>query len=287
MDSRGDSFTNSKVIFIIGSTGTGKSRLSIDLATRFPAEIINSDKIQVYKGLNVVTNKVSESEKKGVPHHLLGEVDPDSEFTARDFCINALSAIERIVKSGRVPIIAGGSNSFLEALVEDPLYKFKSRFSCFFIWTDVSLPVLFSYVSKRVDQMVETGLVEEVREIFVAEADYSKGIRQAIGAPEMDQYLRAEAKMDKTSKEIMLASAIEEIKANTCKLVRRQLAKIHRLKNELKWPIARIDATVVFEKCGKEADNAWNEYVLQPCMEKLSEFLNVNANEEENEHSVA
>lgn len=158
MGSFGCSFNKNKVIFIMGATGTGKSRLSIDLATQFPAEIINSDKIQVYKGLDIVTNKVTAMERKGVQHHLIGVVEPDSDFTAHDFCYKALSAIDRIVDSGQVPIIVGGSNSFLEALVEDPLHKFKSRFSCYFIWIDVSLPVLFSYVSKRVDQMVNTGL---------------------------------------------------------------------------------------------------------------------------------
>nr|XP_027101571.1 adenylate isopentenyltransferase 5, chloroplastic-like isoform X1 [Coffea arabica]XP_027109640.1 adenylate isopentenyltransferase 5, chloroplastic-like isoform X1 [Coffea arabica] len=271
----GGIFNKNKVIFIMGATGTGKSRLSIDLATQIPAEIINSDKIQVYKGLDIVTNKVTEKEREGVPHHLLGEVEPDSDFTTRDFCYEALSAIDRILDSGRFPIIVGGSNSFLEALVEDPLYKFKSRFACCFIWIDVSPPVLFSYVSKRVDQMVDAGLVEEVGEIFDPEADYGRGIRRAIGVPEMDEYFRAEAKMDETSKETLLASAIEEIKSNTCKLACRQVEKIQRLKNELRWPISRIDATVVFEKTsGEEADNAWNMCVLDPCMEILSPFLN-------------
>ncbi|XP_027109642.2 adenylate isopentenyltransferase 5, chloroplastic-like isoform X2 [Coffea arabica] len=271
----GGIFNKNKVIFIMGATGTGKSRLSIDLATQIPAEIINSDKIQVYKGLDIVTNKVTEKEREGVPHHLLGEVEPDSDFTTRDFCYEALSAIDRILDSGRFPIIVGGSNSFLEALVEDPLYKFKSRFACCFIWIDVSPPVLFSYVSKRVDQMVDAGLVEEVGEIFDPEADYGRGIRRAIGVPEMDEYFRAEAKMDETSKETLLASAIEEIKSNTCKLACRQVEKIQRLKNELRWPINRIDATVVFEKTSaEEADNAWNMCVFDPCMKILSPFLN-------------
>ncbi|RYR71895.1 hypothetical protein Ahy_A02g006103 isoform A [Arachis hypogaea] len=56
----------------MGATGAGKSKLSVDLATCFPSEIINSDKIQVYEGLDIVTNKISKEEQKGVPHHLLG-----------------------------------------------------------------------------------------------------------------------------------------------------------------------------------------------------------------------
>ncbi|GLT91820.1 hypothetical protein SLE2022_096910 [Rubroshorea leprosula] len=74
-----------KVIFVMGAAGTGKSRLAIDLATRFPAEVVNSDKTQVFKGLDIVTNKVTEEECRGVPHHLLGFVDPDAIFTSADF----------------------------------------------------------------------------------------------------------------------------------------------------------------------------------------------------------
>lgn len=147
-----------KVVFIIGATGTGKSRLSIDIATRIPSEIINADKIQVHKGLDIITNKISETEKKGVPHHLLGTIEPDSDFTAADFCNQVVAAVEEILRSGKVPIIVGGSNSYIEALVEEHFLKFKSIYDCCFIWLDVSLPVSFSFVYKRVDQMVDAGL---------------------------------------------------------------------------------------------------------------------------------
>jgi hypothetical protein len=56
-----------KVLFILGATGTGKTKLSINLGTQFPSVIINSDKIQVYKGLDIVTNKVKESERCSIP----------------------------------------------------------------------------------------------------------------------------------------------------------------------------------------------------------------------------
>ncbi|KAG5592023.1 hypothetical protein H5410_042537 [Solanum commersonii] len=65
-------FNKKKVVFIMGATGMEKSRLSLDLATHFRGEIINSDKLQVYKGLEIVTNKITYTEKKGVRHYLLG-----------------------------------------------------------------------------------------------------------------------------------------------------------------------------------------------------------------------
>lgn len=155
MASFNSQFQKKKVIFIMGATGTGKSRLSVDLATQISAEIINSDKMQVYKGLDIVTNKITEPERKNVPHHLLGEVDPESDFTGRNFYYSALSAVKRIVMAGRVPIVVGGSNSFIEGLVEDPF--FKSRYEYCFLWLDVCLPTLYKFVSKRVDHMVNAG----------------------------------------------------------------------------------------------------------------------------------
>ncbi|KAG5627998.1 hypothetical protein H5410_013216 [Solanum commersonii] len=88
-------FNKKKVVFIMGATGTGKSRLSVDLATHFRGEIINSDKMQVYKGLEIVTNKITHADKQGVRHYLLGEIEPDSNFTAEDFCLKSIEYIEK------------------------------------------------------------------------------------------------------------------------------------------------------------------------------------------------
>ncbi|KAK4720376.1 hypothetical protein R3W88_010609 [Solanum pinnatisectum] len=266
-----------KVVFVMGATGTGKSRLSIDLAIHFQGEIINSDKMQVYKGLDIITNKITDIEKQGVPHHLLGKIEPDADFTADDFCIQAIIFIEKILKSGNIPIIVGGSNSYVEKLVEDPVFMFKYNYDCCFIWIDVAaLPVLNSFVCQRVDQMVHAGLVDEVRKIFVSDADYTRGIRRSIGVSEMDKYLREENKLDnnEVSKKKLLESAIEEIKLNTCILICHQLEKIRRLKNEKMWPLNYIDATNVFRKIGKEgADNAWKEIVSKPSLKIVEEFL--------------
>ncbi|KAJ0092793.1 hypothetical protein Patl1_25460 [Pistacia atlantica] len=261
-----------KVVFVMGATGTGKSRLAIDLATRFPAEIVNSDKIQVYKGLEIVTNKVTEEECNGVPHHLLGTIDPNSNFTATDFRNKASLATESIVARECLPIIAGGSNSYIEALVnDDPDFRF--RYECCFLWVDVSLPVLHSFVSERVDRMVELGLVEEVKSIFDPQADYSKGIRRAIGVPELDQFLRDESILDDETRIKYLQAAIAKIKDNTCSLACRQLQKIRRLYNQWNWNMHRIDATEVFLKRGAEADHAWDEVVRRTSAMIVEKFL--------------
>ncbi|XP_030533864.2 adenylate isopentenyltransferase 3, chloroplastic-like [Rhodamnia argentea] len=231
-----------KVVLILGATGTGKSRLSIDIASRFPVEIVNSDKIQAHKGLDVVTNKITEVEQCGIPHHLLGTIPPDADFTASDFCDSALLAIESIRARGNTPVIVGGSNSYIEALITDGDYRFQSKYECCFLWVDTAMHVLHSFVSKRVDKMVERGMVEEARNFFDPDAEYSRGIWRAIGVPELDFFFRTEKFLDLQARARLLEEAIEEIKNNTCKLAYRRLEKIHRLRNLKGWNLHRMDA---------------------------------------------
>lgn len=106
-----------KVVVIMGPTGSGKSRLAIDLASHFPVEIINADSMQVYRGLDVLSNKVPPEDQNGVPHHLLGTVSPDVEFTAKEFRDSAVSVIDDIISRGCLPMIVGGTNYYIQALV--------------------------------------------------------------------------------------------------------------------------------------------------------------------------
>ncbi|WZY89876.1 hypothetical protein YC2023_046611 [Brassica napus] len=106
-----------KVVVIMGPTGSGKSKLAVDLASHFPVEIINADAMQIYSGLDVLTNKVTVNEQKGVTHHLLGTVSPDMEFTAKDFRDSAIPLIEEILSRNHVPVLVGGTNYYIQALV--------------------------------------------------------------------------------------------------------------------------------------------------------------------------
>lgn len=256
-----------KVVVVMGATGTGKSKLSIDLATRFPGEIVNSDKIQVYEGLDIVTNKITEEEQRGVRHHLLGTINPNSNFTAANFTKCASNAIKSISSRKKLPIIVGGSNSYIEALIQSENYE------CCFLWMDISIPVLNSFVSDRVNRMVMAGMVEEVRNIFDFTSDYSRGIKTAIGVPEFDRYFRMEAFLSEESRANLLREVIDEIKSNTRKLARRQLEKIDRLRNVKEWNLHQLDATDVFRKQGTEADAAWERLVAGPSFGIVSRFL--------------
>ncbi|KAM0835488.1 hypothetical protein ACQ4PT_062890 [Festuca glaucescens] len=246
-----------KVVVVMGATATGKSKLAVDLALCFGGEVVNSDKIQVHDGLDVVTNKSTAREQAGVPHHLIGGVHPDADYSVYDFRRDVTRAVESVITRGRLPVLAGGSNRYLEALLDGSDRAFRARYDLCFLWVDADLTVLDRYVRDRVDCMVEQGLVAEMREFYRPDTDYSSGIRRAIGVPEMDAYFRLEAAgaLDAVRAGV-LAAAVDEIKVNTCGLARRQLRKIHRFCSLPGWSLRRLDATRVLALKVGEVDDA-------------------------------
>ncbi len=106
-----------KVITIVGPTASGKTALSITLATQFSGEVISADSRQVYRGMDLGTGKVTKDEMAGIPHHLLDIADPATDtYTGADFMRDASAAITDITNRGRLPIIAGGTFFYLDLL---------------------------------------------------------------------------------------------------------------------------------------------------------------------------
>ncbi|KAL3899944.1 MAG: hypothetical protein SGCHY_001689 [Lobulomycetales sp.] len=105
----------SKVICIAGTTGAGKSDLAISLAKAVGGEVVNADAMQVYRGLDIVTNKVTDT--SGVPHHLLGTVDISQEYLVGNFVTDALRIISEIHGRNRIPIIVGGTHYYMHSLI--------------------------------------------------------------------------------------------------------------------------------------------------------------------------
>lgn len=103
---------------VLGPTAVGKSRVAVDLALRFGGEIIGGDSIQVYRGFDIGTDKPTEADRRGVPHHLIDIVDASVQFTAADFVREALAAARAIAARGRLPIVAGGTGLYLKALLD-------------------------------------------------------------------------------------------------------------------------------------------------------------------------
>ncbi|CAK7326591.1 unnamed protein product [Dovyalis caffra] len=305
-----------KILLIMGATGCGKTRVSIDLATRFKSEIINSDKMQVYKGLDITTNKVPIQDRLGVPHHLLGEFDPDDgELTPSEFRLAGGLAISGIVSRHKLPIVVGGSNSLIHALVVDRFnpelnvfdvsnpVSTQLRYNCCFLWVDVSFPVLCDYLCMRVDEMLESGMFDELSEYYCSVDSASQtGLRKAIGVPEFDRYFKKYPPGSGCGRGIggewdrvrrgLYEDCVREIKDNTCQLAKRQMGKILRLKGA-GWDLQRVDATESFREVmmasSEDDDNkkkkkrrkkkkkrwmeVWGRDVMEPSMKIVKRFL--------------
>ncbi|KAG8532038.1 uncharacterized protein KY384_003675 [Bacidia gigantensis] len=106
------------LVVIVGPTGSGKSQLAVSLARHYNGEIINGDALQIYKGLPITTNKISESEQEGIPHHLLGSIGLEEEpWTVKQFLKKAQDAIEAIRLKGKLPIVVGGTQYYVQSLL--------------------------------------------------------------------------------------------------------------------------------------------------------------------------
>lgn len=107
----------STVIVVLGPTGTGKSAIAVRLAEAFAGEIVGCDSMQVYRGFNAGTAKPAPEERVRVPHHLVDVADPATDFNLGDYVRLAEGAIERILSSGRRPVVAGGTGLYLQGLL--------------------------------------------------------------------------------------------------------------------------------------------------------------------------
>jgi len=106
------------IIFLVGPTAIGKSEVSLHLAKLLNAEIISCDSMQVYKGMDIGTQKVSLSDRKKAPHHLIDVISPSRIFSVADFRKKALSCIEKIHKKNKQVLFVGGTALYMKALVD-------------------------------------------------------------------------------------------------------------------------------------------------------------------------
>ncbi|MCI8588236.1 MAG: tRNA (adenosine(37)-N6)-dimethylallyltransferase MiaA [Bacilli bacterium] len=255
------------IYVIVGPTGVGKTKLSVELAKKLNAEIVNADSMQVYKDLNIGTAKVREEEKDKIPHHLFDIVDVEELYTVYNYQKDARKKIEEISSRGKNVILVGGTGLYIRACLYDyqfneenneqetfdsytneelvqelqkytkedlphinnrkrlvrllnrykngestikqnsqPLYDFQ------IIGLTTDRKTLYKKIDERVDQMIEEGLLEEVKNFYDRKI-YSKAITTGIGYKELYQYFDGNC-----SKE----EAIEEIKKNSRHYAKRQ-----------------------------------------------------------------
>ncbi|MDD4179454.1 MAG: tRNA (adenosine(37)-N6)-dimethylallyltransferase MiaA [Candidatus Margulisbacteria bacterium] len=107
-----------KTLVLLGPTAVGKTKLSIELAKTFNAEIISADSMQVYRGMDIGTAKPTLEERQGIPHHLIDVRNPDEEWTVSDFVGEVQNLKVKIKNKGKIPIIVGGTGLYLWSLLE-------------------------------------------------------------------------------------------------------------------------------------------------------------------------
>ncbi len=116
-----------KVIAIVGPTGVGKTKLSVEIAKKFNGEIINCDAFQVYKKLDIGTAKATKEEQQSIKHHLLDFLEPDESFSVAGYQRLAREKIEEVKNSGKLPIIVGGSGMYIQAVLYDYNFSASNR----------------------------------------------------------------------------------------------------------------------------------------------------------------
>lgn len=272
-----------KIIVIVGPTAVGKTALSIELAKSFNGELINGDSMQVYRGLDIGTAKVTEKEAEGLPHHLIDIKDPGDPFTVSDFKEAASQKITEITEKGKLPIIVGGTGLYIESLLFDishggeakpnqafrdemdslareegrealheklrekdpvsaelihpnnvrrviralevmhetghPFSKYQSEkkkeplYEAFVIGLTTDRSVLYDRINRRVDQMIDSGLVDEAEKLIRQVPEDAQSLK-GIGYKELIPYIQGR---------MPLEEAVETIKQHSRNYAKRQL----------------------------------------------------------------
>ena len=257
-----------KVIVITGPTAVGKTKLSIEIAKKYNGEIVNADAVQVYKGLDIGSAKVTEKEKEGVVHHLFDIKEVDEEYTIYHYQQDARKVIEDIKKRGKTPILVGGTGLYIKAalydyklseeketdmydnLTNEALYNElikldkdivvdknnrrrliralnyykennesinnnktnKLLYDSLFIGLTTDRTLLYEKINKRVDIMIEDGLIEEIKP-YHEKNIRTKPLLNAIGYREIYNYLDGKCTLEE---------ATDKIKQNSRHYAKRQ-----------------------------------------------------------------
>ena len=254
--------SDSMIIVVVGPTGVGKTKMSIELAKKYNGIVINGDSMQVYRHLNIGTAKILEDEKEGIPHFLFDIVDPDEMYTVYDYQKDLREILKTYANQNI--IIVGGTGLYIKAglfnyefasedmnddekyndlsneelmnmvLKIDPDTKIHQNnrrrlirrlnqttvgnngnellYDAVFIGVTTDRENLYNRINKRVDIMIEDGLVDEVKK-FYDQGIRSKAIMTGIGYKELYDYFDGNISLDE---------AIDLIKKRTRKYAKRQ-----------------------------------------------------------------
>lgn len=106
-----------RVLCVVGPTASGKTKMAVALARRFGGEVVSVDSMQIYRGMTIGTAAPTAAEMEGVPHHMVAVADPAEQWSAARFCQAADACIQDILSRGKLPVLAGGTGLYLDALI--------------------------------------------------------------------------------------------------------------------------------------------------------------------------
>ena len=216
------------IYVITGPTGVGKTKLSIMLAKKKNAIILNADSMQVYKELNIGTAKIKEEEKCGISHYLFDIKSINEEFNAYLYQQMGRKLLNEY--KDRNIIIVGGTGLYIKALLYDytfdenenknaKLYDFK------IIGLTRDRNHLYNIINERVDYMIENGLLEEAKSLYDKNIK-TRVLSAAIGYKVLFEYF---------DKKNSLESAIQKIKQNSRHYAKRQYTFFNNQFEDIKW----------------------------------------------------
>lgn len=215
---------------IIGPTGVGKTKLSIELAKKLNADIINCDSQQVYKELSIGVAKIKEEEKENITHHLIDNVSVLDNYSAYEYQKDARKILNKLIKEGKNIVIVGGTGLYLKALLYDYTFdenenKNKKLYDFKLIGLTRDRNNLYEIINNRVDQMINSGLEQEVRKLYDKKIN-SKVVNTAIGYKEFYSYFKG-----KTTKD----EAIYLIKKRSRNYAKRQYTFFNNQLSDINW----------------------------------------------------
>ena len=215
---------------VVGPTGVGKTKLSIMLAKKLNAVILNCDSMQIYKELNIGTAKIKEDEKEERPHYLFDIVSIKDEYNVFNYQKDGRKLLDKFIKENKNIIIVGGTGLYLKALLYD--YNFNDKESSnkkIYDFKIIGLKrdrdKLYDSINKRVDIMIEEGLVDEAKELYTS-FKTSRALNFAIGYKELFSYFNG----DKT-----LENAILDIKQASRRYAKRQFTFFNNQFDNITW----------------------------------------------------
>lgn len=264
------------IIAVVGPTGVGKTKMSIELAKRYNAEVISCDSMQIYKKMDIGTAKVTKKEMDGVIHHMIDIKDVSEDYSVFDYQKDARKILDKLLDDNKNVIIVGGTGLYLKALLYNYEFKENNNKKDFSSYTNEELynmvkqidnetkihinnrqrlesflnnhdkddkvvsnkmlydakiigltrprDELYDTINKRVDEMIENGLIKEAR-VFYDNKIKSKAINTAIAYKEL--YMHFDGK-------ITLQEAVDLIKKRSRNYAKRQYTWFNNQMN-VKW----------------------------------------------------